>query len=1187
MLGAAVPLAGEEDGWLFTGLITPDRPGWVADHAVMETVLLPGTGFVELALAAGERVGASHVEELTIQAPLMVEREGAQLQLTLTAPGEDGRRELSIYSRADDPDDPADWVCHATATLSDAAGEQPEPILAWPPADAEELDIEFLYDRLAENGYRYGPAFQGLRRVWRSGEDVYAEVALPEEQATAATSYGLHPALLDATLHALIAVALEQGTSSVSVPFSLAGVTLHHGGASALRVRIAQTAQDTVALDATDDGGEPVVEIEAVRSRVIEQDGLAVARRAGADALYSLDWVEVAPGEAPLTASVGASGFAEVEKAVPEVVVLDVAAWATELAGEDVARAARALTTRTLASLRAFTASEPLAEARLVVVTRGAVAAGPDAPSLVQAPVAGLLRSVSAEHPGRVSLVDVDGSDASAAALDGALGSDEPELALRDGRLLAPRLVRHRCDEPPPSTGGRGGVTLITGGTGGLGALLARHLAEQGAQRLVLTSRRGAEADGASELVAELAELGCTARVVACDVADRAQVEALLEDLACELRGVVHAAGVLDDGLLDSLDEERLARVMAPKVDGALHLHELTAAVELDEFVLFSSLAATLGNAGQASYTAANAFLDALAHERRARGLPATALAWGVWEQGMAGALTASERARLERAGMRPLSAAGGLELFDLARGSDRAVLMPVELDAAALRAQARSGALPAILSSLVGVRAKRDAGGRDGALARRLAGAHESDWDAIVLDVVLGHVADTLGHHSAAAIDPERPFKELGFDSLGSVELRNRLAGATGLKLPSTLVFDHPTPVAVARYLRERVGGAELPARTRRRSATGLGEPIAIVGMSCRYPGGVTSPQELWEMLASGTDATGEFPDDRGWDVERLYDPDPDHPGTSYTRRGGFLYDAGAFDAEHFSISPREAVAIDPQQRLLLEGAWEALESAGIDPTSLRGSDTGVFCGVMYHDYAMGAGLAPAELGRLRAHQRRGERDLRAAGVLVWVGGPGGVGGHCVLVLAGSNAPGVPRAALGGVRSGAGGRRDGDGHAAGVRRVQPSAGAVGRRALQVVRGGRGWHRLVRGRRNARAGAAVGGARARSQGAGRDSWFGGESGWGEQRVDGAEWAVAGAGDSPGVGERGPVAGGCGCGGGARDGHDVGGSDRGAGADRDVWAGARGAVVDRVAEVERRPFPGGGGCRGRYQDGAGA
>ncbi len=508
------------------------------------------------------------------------------------------------------------------------------------------------------------------------------------------------------------------------------------------------------------------------------------------------------------------------------------------------------------------------------------------------------------------------------------------------------------------------GTVLITGGTGGLGGVLARHLVSRcGVRRLLLTSRSGPDAAGVEELVEELEGDGGVVQVVACDVADREQLAGVLAAIPAEhpVTGVVHAAGVLDDGVIESLDGERVRRVLAPKVQGALNLHELTRGLPVREFILFSSAAATLGSPGQGNYAAANAFLDALAAYRRRDGLPGVSLAWGQWQQasGMSGHLDEQDRTRMARAGAAALSNAQALELFDVARTIDEALLLPVRFDTPALSAAARIGVLPALLSGLVRAPARR--AGAAGSLARRLAQAGESERESIVLEIVLAHTAAVLGHSSAEQIDPQRPFKELGLDSLGAIEFRNSLARATGLTLPATLIFDHPSPQRVAKFVLEKATeGVVGPAGGARGVSIGAGigfsdEPVAIVGLGCRLPGEAGSPRELWELVARGGDGIGGFPVDRGWDLERLFDPDPDRPGTCYVREGGFLYDASEFDAAFFSISPREALAMDPQQRLLLEVSWEALEDAGIDPADLRGSQTGVFTGVVYHDYAMG----------------------------------------------------------------------------------------------------------------------------------------------------------------------------------------------------------------------------------------
>ncbi|WP_250847814.1 type I polyketide synthase, partial [Streptomyces hygroscopicus] len=317
---------------------------------------------------------------------------------------------------------------------------------------------------------------------------------------------------------------------------------------------------------------------------------------------------------------------------------------------------------------------------------------------------------------------------------------------------------------------------------------------------------------------------------------------------------------------------------------------------------------------------------------------------------------------RMARSGLRALSSDEGLALFDAGVGADEALLLAAWFDVAALRASA--GAVPAILRELVRGpvrRARAAAASASGGLAQRLAGRPEAERLAEVLEFVRGHVAIVLGHGSAGAVEESRAFKDLGFDSLTAVDLRNRLNAATGLRLPATLVFDHPTPDALARHLHgELFGATETAPAPVASTVAAADDPIVIVGMGCRYPGGVRSPEELWDLVASGTDAISDFPADRGWDVENLYDPDPDRQGKTYAREGGFLHDAAEFDPEFFGISPREALAMDPQQRLLLETSWEAFERAGVDPRSLRGSRAGVFAGVMYNDYASRMQTAP-----------------------------------------------------------------------------------------------------------------------------------------------------------------------------------------------------------------------------------
>ncbi|WP_159073754.1 type I polyketide synthase, partial [Streptomyces sp. RTd22] len=501
------------------------------------------------------------------------------------------------------------------------------------------------------------------------------------------------------------------------------------------------------------------------------------------------------------------------------------------------------------------------------------------------------------------------------------------------------------------------GTVLVTGGTGGLGAVVARHLTtEHGVRDLFLLSRRGPDAPGAGELERELTALGARVTIRACDVSDRQALADALDAVPDDapLRGVVHTAGVLDDGMIAELTPERLAGVLAAKADSAMHLHELTAGRDLDAFVLFSSFAGVVGNAGQAAYAAGNAVLDALAVSRRAQGLPAVSLAWGMWEnsEGMGGRLDEADLSRMRRQGFPALGTDHGLTLLDTALRINEPVAVPVALRTSALAAVRDS--LPAVLHGLVpATRQRRTVAGQvaaagGGELARRLRGLPAAEQDRLLLDLVQTQVAGVLGYTSGAEVDAGRAFKDLGFDSLTAVELRNRLTTATAVQLPATLIFDHPNPAALADHLRTRVLGAvvEQTASPVRKTTTFVDDdPVVIVGMGCRYPGGATSPQALWDLVDSAGDGFSPLPADRGWDVRTLVD-------TTGVSGGGFVQDVARFDAELFGISPREALAMDPQQRLLLETSWEALERAGISPLSLRGSATGVFAGVSANGY-------------------------------------------------------------------------------------------------------------------------------------------------------------------------------------------------------------------------------------------
>ncbi|MBJ8338087.1 alpha/beta fold hydrolase [Antrihabitans sp. YC3-6] len=1079
---AAVAQIGDSDEWLFTGSISQHTHPWTRDHMVFGIVLLPGTALVELALAAGRTVGCPVPDELVIEAPLVLDADTTRrIQVTVGHADTDGRREIGIFSRQDDDHS---GTCHARGWLTaDVVVPEPFPV-HWPPPGAKSTAVGDLYPGMADLGFDYGPTFRGVRAAWRSGDDIYAEVVLPEEAL--AEGFVIHPALFDAALHGVL---LQQGADVAAVlPFSWSGVRLGRSDVSTVRVRIRAIGQSdgpALRIDIVSEHGDPVLEVARLDTRPVEAAQLG----GGHDSLFELEWVAVPDG---------------VRAGAVEVARVDTAAQALE-------------------SVQTWLAQAP-ADARLVLATRNAekdpIAAG----------VSGLVRSAQSEHPGRFVLVDVDdGPDPDWSAL---VGTDEPQLAIRAGRVLAPRLVRasgpreglwrlgitkkgslehlaivasdadrvlaadevrigvraaglnfrdvlialgmYPGDAPLGSeaagvvleigsavtdlapgdrvfglvsdtfgpvavadrqmvttmpddwsfvqaaavpvvyltayyglidlagvqpgervlvhaaAGGVGmaavriaqhlgaevfataspskwdalrelgiaedriassrdlgfgetfatgvdvvlnalageyidttlgllspggrfleigkadvrdpevvarehpgvryrafdvseaagadriqqtlaqvvewfaegvlahapvrtwdvraggeafrflregrnvgkvvltvpapidpeGSVLITGGTGGLGLVLARHLVGvYGVKRLVLVSRRGrAGVDAAGlEVLAGLEALGAEVRVEVCDVADRGAVGALLDSLQWPLTAVVHAAGVLDDGVVESMSQESLAGVLRPKVDGALVLHELTAGLDVSAFVLFSSMAALVGSAGQANYAAANAGLDAVAVLRRAQGLPGVSLAWGLWADGtgMTGGLGEEELARLGRLGVGAMSAEQALGLFDVALRSDRALLAPVQLDLAALRHQAKAGLLPALLRGLVRAPV-REVAASSGSLAQRLAGMPAAERESVVVDLVRSHVAAVLGHSGSGSVDPDRAFKDLGFDSLAAVELRNRLTQATGHKLPATLIFEHPTPTATARLILETFEVAKEPTPAR-----------------------------------------------------------------------------------------------------------------------------------------------------------------------------------------------------------------------------------------------------------------------------------------------------------------------------------------------------------------------------------
>ncbi|MFB7114742.1 type I polyketide synthase [Streptomyces sp. NPDC056291] len=611
--------------------------------------------------------------------------------------------------------------------------------------------------------------------------------------------------------------------------------------------------------------------------------------------------------------------------------------------------------------------------APLWFLTRGAFSTGPSdtVTRPLQSQVAGLGWTAAVEHPRRwggvVDLpekLDAHAAQRLVAALAGALGDDD-QLAVRPAGVLARRVIRASGDTRRRTRSWKPrGTTLVTGGSGTLAPGLARHLSAHGAEHLVLLSRRGADAPGAAELAAELEEAGTETQFAACDITDRDAVAALLDGLRAEgrtVRTVVHTAAVIDLSALADTTVDAFAEVVHAKVTGARILDELLDDEELDDFVLYSSTAGMWGSGVHAAYVAGNAYLSALAERRRARGARATSIHWGKWPDDLEREL--ADPHQIRRSGLEYLDPELALTALQRVMEDDETVIGLMDIDWGTYHDVFTAGRpshlfdrIPEVARLLADRAAPAATAIAGSGLTGRLQGVSAVEQDRIVLALVREETAAVLGHASADTVPERRAFRDIGFDSVTAVDLRNRLVAATGLTLPSTMVFDHPNAVALATFLKATALGTTGTAGDRPAAAVTAGaddDPIVIVGMSCRFPGGAGTPEELLRLALDGADAISEFPAERGWDAHGLYDPDPDRQGRTYSVHGGFLHEAAGFDPGFFGISPREALAMDPQQRLLLETSWEALERAGIDPESLRSTATGTFFGASYQDYS------------------------------------------------------------------------------------------------------------------------------------------------------------------------------------------------------------------------------------------
>ncbi len=967
--------------------VGPTAQGYLADHVVHGRVVVPGAFLVAALLTmAVEAFDAARVTLTNVQfvRPLMV-HDVVDLHVVFTPSAEGYHCAIST------PATEGPFLVHATAELKPAAASararaQLETITA---SMTDILSVNTLHEVLSSIHVDWGPRWRWLRDI-----RTVAGAALSRVEPVGTDAQGVvHPTRLDTGFATVFAAMLQGGDDENLTPHLPYGINTlrwyrraHGVGRWHAELRSGDRDSEVVVADIRllDSAGNSVLEVEGFTGKRAPKSAfLGLGDALTRAPLWQPRWDPVSLSVSEKLPSrvlvIGGDGDAtELARALGERgATVRVLGWnehalAGPLTGEDdaivaifAAREGHASPTQQVQRHleNALRLTKALADDKMppaiVWLTRGATAASPD---LAGAPLWGFARSVMQEHPElRLRIIDVHGTGQMARTIDAMFApEDEPLVAWRDGWCgfrIGKVLAKPASLVVDPDR-----AIVIAGGLGALGRRVARWLVEErGARSLFLVGRRGVTTAAQRTLLGELRERGAKVAVSQLDIADDAAVRAWAKEheLVGNLQGVVHAAGVLDDGVVRQQDPARLATVLASKVAGAWNLHALCKDSPLSFFVLFSSTASLVGPPGQASYAAANAFVDALASHRRNAGLPAQSLSWGLWatdDEGMGAGLDEPTRRRLERLGNRPIAVDQGLTWLAQALACDapHVAIWPFEPTAS----------LPTPMRQMFGKKRSETHDARSQAFREELTG-HTVDRAKFLRTTVADETARVLELGSPEAVPQHRALHEFGLDSLLAVELRNALAALTGTSLPATLLFDYPTVAALADHLVERLADVSAPdaadhaapASEPTRTSSASDEPIAIIGMACRLPGGATEPEAFWELLMSEVDAIGEVPADR-WDVNAFYDPDPQARGKMTTKTGGFITGAYDFDPGFFGISATEAEAMDPQHRLLLEASWEALERSGTRADQLMGSATGVFLGLMSYDYQILHGL-------------------------------------------------------------------------------------------------------------------------------------------------------------------------------------------------------------------------------------
>jgi myxalamid-type polyketide synthase MxaC len=1003
LLGDALALAGNEV--IFEGSLDPKRQTYLADHRVLGDLVVPGAALLEWARAAVENHwGAErcNIRDLVIQSPVVLAGGAARRTQLILRKSTDTEASLSLYSQPLDGKASDGWVLHAvgSAHVADMASEPARLDLAevrgrcFKPMAASDV-----YSTLFDQGVDLGPTFRGIAEIWTGEGEVLSRLSLPVA-VNDAENYGVHPAFLDAAFQTIVAASkIEKGRTYLPFEFgsfSMFGKAPREAWVHA-RITDSSGASDdtfTVAVTLVDGDGQCIADITEFRVKRATTESLHRAARetsTSAECLYRLDWQPhpVANAHEQLDgtwlivdhgssfgdavedqlrtrgARIVRTTYALVrENLQQEKGIVGVVCLAKQMPempmpeNSDAAEQALRNSVETLETIQAIVSQGGVS--RFFLVTQQAQAVRKDDRVFpAEASLWGLGRVVMNEHPELdCKLVDLDGDGESALnALTRELleRSGEQQVAWRNGERFELRISAVSGVEGQSKRITENSTVLVTGGLGALGLRVARWLRdEHGVSHIVLLGRTAPTEEKLVE-INQLRSEGAEITIHSADVSDAIAVRRVVQSIPADrpLRGVIHAAGVLDDGMLVDQTPERFGKVFAPKVQGAWNLHEATRDVPLDVFVMFSSASSIFGGAGQSNYAAGNAFLDGLAQLRRVEGLPGQSLNWGAWsEGGMVSGLSGSLQARLSRMGFGTLSPHRGLSLLGHALGHEERELLIVPLDWQAL---GRSIAeVPQLLRGFVEGKVGRRSSTKDeSVLGDRFAAMDEKERAAAMDAMLRTDIARVLSL-SSSDVPEDKPLRELGLDSLMAVEVRNAISARIGKTLPATLLFNYPTVKALRQYLLEKVLVLAPRAAVVSKPAASVSrknEAIAIIGTGCRFPGGVKDPEGFWRLLENEVDAIREVPKER-WDIEAYYDVNPDAPGKMTTRWGGFLDEIERFEPAFFGVSPREAQSFDPQQRLLLETTWEALERAGIPAERLMGSDTGVYVGICGNEY-------------------------------------------------------------------------------------------------------------------------------------------------------------------------------------------------------------------------------------------